>query len=134
MEKSKLGISIPLTGALIFFLVFVSDLVAILLAAFVLLYEDNEWLKKSAIKMISVIIVSGMFFSVFSIPLMMFFSILDIAFGWIIDIDVPFELDRIGSYVVYAAEKLLLLSFGLKALSMGTIKAKFFDRIINNHM
>ncbi|WP_430884412.1 hypothetical protein [Fusibacter sp. JL216-2] len=133
MEKSKLGISIPLTGALIFFLVFVSDLVAILLAAFVLLYEDNEWLKKSAIKMISVIIVSGMFL-VFFDTIDDVFSILDIAFGWIIDIDVPFELDRIGSYVVYAAEKLLLLSFGLKALSMGTIKAKFFDKIINNHM
>lgn len=133
MEKSKLGISIPLTGALIFFLVFVSDLVAILLAAFVLLYEDNEWLKKSAIKMISVIIVSGMFL-VFFDTIDDVFSILDIAFGWIINIDVPFELDRIGSYVVYAAEKLLLLSFGLKALSMGTIKAKFFDRIINNHM
>ncbi len=98
-----------------------------------LLYEDNEWLKKSAIKMISVIIVSGMFL-VFFDTIDDVFSILDIAFGWIIDIDVPFELDRIGSYVVYAAEKLLLLSFGLKALSMGTIKAKFFDRIINNHM
>ena len=133
MEKSKLGISIPLTGALIFFLVFVSDLVAILLAAFVLLYEDNEWLRKSAIKMISVIIVSSMFLVLFD-TIDDVFGILDIAFGWIIDIDVPFELDRIGSYVVYAAEKLLLLSFGLKALSMGTIKAKFFDRIINNHM
>lgn len=133
MEKSKLGISIPLTGALIFFLVFVSDLVAILLAAFVLLYEDNEWLRKSAIKMISVIIVSSMFLVLFD-TIDDVFSILDIAFGWIIDIDVPFKLDRVGSYVVYAAEKLLLLSFGLKALSMGTIKAKFFDRIINNHM
>ena len=55
MKKTKLGISVGLLGAAIYFMgLFSGYLVVVLLAGYVLLCEDNEWLKKSAVKAVSV--------------------------------------------------------------------------------
>ncbi|MBS7528313.1 hypothetical protein KHM83_16610 [Fusibacter paucivorans] len=133
MEKSKLGISIQLTGAAMFFLGMISYIPALFLAAFVLMYEKNEWLRKSAVKMACVLIVAGLL----SLGLGIIddvFEILDITFGWIIHFDVPFAIDQIGQYVISAIEQLLLFILGLRAMSMGTVRIKSFEKIINTHM
>ena len=51
MEKTKLGISVGLFGAIIFAVaLFGGYIPSILLVGYVLLMETNEWLRKSAVK------------------------------------------------------------------------------------
>ncbi len=57
VQKTKLGISVGLLGAAIYFMgLFSGYMVAVLLAGYVLLFEENEWLKKSAVKAIAVVL------------------------------------------------------------------------------
>ena len=51
MEKSKLGISVGLLAALLYFLGLLSGyLVTVLVAGYILVAESNLWLRKSAVK------------------------------------------------------------------------------------
>lgn len=50
MEKSKLGISVGLLAAGMYFLGMVSVLAVVVVAGYVLLREDDAWLKRSAVK------------------------------------------------------------------------------------
>ena len=44
MQKTKLGISVGLLGAAIYFMgLFGGYLVAVLLAGYILMFEENEW-------------------------------------------------------------------------------------------
>ena len=53
MEKTKLGLSIGVVGAVLYLLGLFSGYIAtILVAGYVLLCEDNKWLKKTALRAI----------------------------------------------------------------------------------
>ena len=71
MLKTKLGISIALVGAAMYFLGAFSFTPAVLLAGYVLIAEENEWVKRQAAKMVGVVVL---------------FSLLSIAVGWIDDV------------------------------------------------
>ena len=51
MQKAKLGISVGLLGAAIYFTsLFSGYLVPVILTGYVLLFEENDWLRKNAVK------------------------------------------------------------------------------------
>jgi len=50
MEKAKLGVSVNLLAAGVFFTAYVGMIPLIILAGYILLREENKWLKKSAVK------------------------------------------------------------------------------------
>lgn len=53
MEKAKIGVSIGLLGAAAYFLTYFSGyFVAVLFAGYVLLCEEDEWLKKTCVQAI----------------------------------------------------------------------------------
>ena len=52
MLKTKLGVSIALVGAAMYFLGAISFTPAVLLAGAMLIMEDNAWVKRQAAKMI----------------------------------------------------------------------------------
>lgn len=74
MQKTKLGLSVGLVGAALYFLGLFSFIPAFLLAAYVLLMEENQWLKRAAVKMVAVLIG----FSCWGLPLILWmrFSVL----------------------------------------------------------
>ena len=58
MQKTRLGISVGLLGACICLVALFGGLTpTILLAGYVLLMEENEWLKKCAVKAMAVLLV-----------------------------------------------------------------------------
>ncbi|WP_124068388.1 hypothetical protein [Clostridium sp. E02] len=135
MQKTKLGVSVGLLGAALYFLGAISILPAFLLAGYVLFVEENEWLKKTAVKMVTIIVV----FNVLKVAVEMLqdvFSSLDIIARWFINtnIVVPLNLDGLISIALSFILNLLLVVMGFSALSMGTLKIKFLDNIINKHM
>ena len=57
MQKTRLGISVGLIGSAMFFMgLFSGYFVVTLLAGYVLLFEQNAWLKRSAVKALSLMV------------------------------------------------------------------------------
>lgn len=58
MQKTKIGVSVGLLGAAIYFMgLFSGYLTVVLLIGYVLLFEENEWLRKSAVKAVALMVV-----------------------------------------------------------------------------
>lgn len=58
MEKTKLGISVGLMGALLWLVCYYAGYVAALIVAgYILIAEKDEWLKKSAVKAVVLMVV-----------------------------------------------------------------------------
>ena len=56
MQKTKLGISVGLVGAILYLCGFFSGYVAtLLIAGYVLLFEENAWLKKTSVRAVALV-------------------------------------------------------------------------------
>lgn len=135
MQKTKIGITVGLMGAALFFLGATSFLCAFILAGYILLVEENEWLKKCAIKMMVIVVA----FSLLTIGVGMIkdvFSILNLTLGSALNMNirVPLNLDSIVIYILNLCENIILGVMGLRALTIGTMKLNFVDKIITKHM
>lgn len=136
MLKTKLGISIALVGAAMYFLGAISFTPAILLAGYVLIAEENEWVKRQAAKMVGVVVL---------------FSLLSIAVGWIDDVvgvlniivrwfnsdvylSVPANLTSLCRYIISIAKEVLLLVMGFRALGMKNVKLGLIDKPLDKFM
>lgn len=134
--KAKLGISVGLLGAATYFIaLFGSYTPLLLLVGYILIVEENIWLKKAAIK---------------SIALCMFFSLINSVIGlipsliYLIDdllniFDSSFSIPVITSIIIFIqsavsfVKTVLLLGLGITALNQGTIKFPFIDKLIDKH-
>lgn len=136
MLKTKLGISIALVGAAMYFLGAFSFVPAMLLAGYVLIAEENEWIKRQAAKMIGVVLL---------------FGLLSIAVGWIDDVvgmlniivrwfnsdvylSVPASLTYLIQYIISIVKEILLLVMGFKALGMKNLKFGPIDKLLDKFM
>lgn len=138
MQKTKLGISVGLLGAIIYFASAFGGgyLAALLLCGYVLLVEDNPWLRKTSVK--SVLLLIG-------------FSLLSFVIGFIPDISnmltsfmTAFNkfyssnfLSGLGALfdnIISIMKSIIFVILGLKALNQGTIKLPMIDKIIDKYM
>lgn len=137
MQKTKLGISVGLLGAGLYFMgLFSGYMVTVLLAGYVLLCEENEWLKKAAVKAISVMVLFSFVSAIINLlPNAM--SIIDSLvsmFGGSFYIGFISNLVNAVVTALNVIEKLLLLGLGVKALNQGTIAVPVVDGLINKYM
>lgn len=137
MQKTKLGISVGLLGAAIYFMgLFSGYMVAVLLAGYVLLCEGNEWLKKSAVKAISVMVVFSFLTTVVNLIPNAISAIDYIVSMFGGNFYVAFVANLVSAVVAVLniIQKLLLLGLGVKALNQGTIAVPVVDNLINKYM
>lgn len=137
MQKTKLGISVGLMGAGLYFLGIFSFIPAFLLAAYVLLCEDSAWLKRNAIRM--VIIVTGFYILHTGVDMLQeIWGVINSILGWIpflhLYFNFPLNLDSIADYVISFIGNLVLLMSGFKALSNDMIKVSFADKLLSKHL
>lgn len=137
MQKSKLGISVGMLGAAVCFMALFGGYVAVLVAAgYVLLFEENAWLKKNSVKAVAVMIGIGAFCTgIGYIPdvISLISSLLNI-FGLHFSIAI---VSNIVSFVVEAMQlirSLILFFMGLKALNQGTVSVPVIDSLVDKHM
>lgn len=137
MKQSKLGISVGLLGAGVYLIGLFSGYPGIiLLAGYVLLFEENQWLKRSATK--AVVLLA--FFSLLTVA----FNLVPNAIGMINNIASIFGgsfsivvLTRIVSAITSILdvfEKVLLIALGIKALKQGTIVIPPVDKLVSAYM
>lgn len=137
MQKTKLGISVGMLGAVLYFMgLFSGYLITLLLAGYVLLCENNEWLKKAAVKVVSIMIIFSFWTTIVGLVPGAIGVIDDIVsiFGGNFYIAFVSNLVNAIVSVLNILEKLLLLGLGVKALNQGTIPVPVIDNLINKYM
>lgn len=137
MQKTRLGISVGLMGALSYFAALFGGYVPMLLImGYVLWCEANEWLRLSAVKSV----LLSMCFSVINmflgfIPdLFSFINSIFNIFGSHFSLNFVSSIVSMFSIVLSVTEKVLFLLLGFSALKQGTLHFNALDRLIQRHM
>ena len=135
MQKTRIGISVGLLGAAMYFVGLLGIIPVVLLAGYVLLFEDNEWLKRTAVKAVAV-------FAFFAI-LLALVTLVDNSRFLINNIAGIFNRNvnmmRFGSVIsatrniIAILRDLFILLLGFSALKQGTVKLGAVDSTINKH-
>ena len=138
MEKTKLGISVGMLGAVVYFSAALFGYLALLVVGgYILFVEKTEWLKKCVIKAVVLMLLYSLITTVIGlIP-----QLISLSGG---------EETLFGSYYLYLAGAyqiisvvLVVLNFvrigffialGIKALSEKTINIPLIDNFINTYM
>lgn len=137
MLKTKLGVSIALVGAAMYFLGAYSFIPAVLLAGYVLIAEQNEWLKRQAAKMIGVVLLFGTL-SIAVSWLDDIMSVLNIIVHWFDKgagyLSIPANLTSLCQYILSLAKEIFLIVMGFMALGMKNMKLGVIDKLLDKFM
>lgn len=134
MQKTKLGVTVALFGASIYFIsLFGGYIPAIILGGYVLLMEENLWLKKTAVKSVAVLIMFSLFSSLLGlIPGAIGFvdDIFNI-FGGYFTIGIVSSIVNMLLSALSLLRTLLFVLLGLKALNQGDLSVPGIDKMVN---
>ncbi len=137
MQKTKLGVSVGLLGAAAYFSSLFAGYVALfLIAGYVLLFEENEWLKKTAVKAVALTMaISVVVTAIGLIPdcLNCISNFLGI-FNVYVSLSIVTSIISVVVQIINILENVLFLILGLKALNQGTITIPVVDNLINKYM
>lgn len=137
MQKTKLGISVGLLGAALFFVCFFGGCTAaVILAGYILLFEENAWLKRSAVKGVA-LMFGFMVLSALIALIPNFMTLIDnfaSIFGGHFYINFVSGIINVINTVVSIIQKLLFIALGFKALHQGTIKVPVVDSLLDKYM
>ena len=137
MQKTKLGLSVGFMGAILCCAgMFMGYTATILLAGYVILMEEDVWLKATAVKVVSIMTVFSLILAALSIVpdaigLLNYFVAL---FGGSFSVLLLTNLVYFLQQFVTLAETVVFLLLALKALKMDTINVPMVDMLITNHM
>lgn len=137
MQKTKLGISVGLLGAaLLLACLFGGYLVAVVLAGYILLFEENAWLRKTAVKGVALMFALSLISSLIGfIPNAI--NLIDeicALFNGNFYIAFVSNLVTLINTVLVIVEKVLFILLGIKALNQGTIKIPVIDPLVEKYM
>ena len=137
MQKTRLGISVGLLGAAIFFSCFFGGYtVAIILAGYILLFEENAWLKRATVKGVALMFgFAVLSAAIYLIPnaITLIDSIFNV-FGGNFYITFVSNIIDVVNNALGIIEKLLFIVLGLKAFNQGTVKIPVIDSLVNKYM
>ncbi|WP_037286687.1 hypothetical protein [Saccharibacillus sacchari] len=131
MEKSKLGISVGLLAAGMYFLGMVSLLALIVVAGYVLLKEDNAWLKRSAVKASAIAIVFALLGLISPLLTGVISSLITLSSSystW------PLGLSTLFNTVINLTQFLIMGLLGLRSLRQTEVKINKIDDLIDRHI
>jgi len=138
MQKTTIGISVGLFGAGLFFMGIANIIPLVLMAGYVLIFEENEWLKKTAIKAVAVVLFFSILTSLVGLIgnsatlLSNFLGFFNTSAIWLTS-----RLNNISSFLITAlnmARILLLVFMGIAAFKQGSVAFAPADNAVKNHM
>ena len=135
--KTKMGISVGLMGAALYLVGIFNFLAMILLAGYVLLMEDNAWLKKSAVKVVAIVMCFALVNSILGLGSSLFGAI-NVIFGWFgadftFRLSYPVNLDLLVLRSLDLLRDLVLIILAIKALTQGSLKVPLVDSIVDKN-
>lgn len=136
MQKTRLGISVGLMGALIYFFGLISITPMVLLAGYVLICEENEWLKNSTVKALLLVVsyylltaILGLGDNIFGV-INQIFSLVHLN----LRLDYPLSIDSLITTIAVFTKNAALLLLGFKALSQGSMNIPVIDKMVHKNM
>lgn len=137
MEKTKLGISVGFAAAAIYFVAYFGGYVpAILMAGYVLIAEENQWLKRSAVKAVATLACFSALFAVIGLlpdALSWIGSLVDL-FNGSFSYSVVSKILSVITGALGIAKTVIFLMLGFKALTLSNVKVPFVDNFLNKYM
>lgn len=137
MQKTKLGVSVGLLGAAVYFSAAFGGYVAMfLVAGYVLLFEENEWLKKAAVKAATLMIAVG----VLNTAIGLIPDVLNWLYSFLTVFDVYISVSTVSTIfdsiigAISIIRTVFFLILGVKALNQGTVNVPVVDKLINKYM
>ena len=140
MQKSKLGISVGLLGAILFMAAILEPLAAIIIAGYILIAEENVWLRRTAVKSTVILIA----FAALNVIIYLIPDFIDVIENLICIFkddyysgDFVSFINRLVSFIssVFDYIKVILFALlALKSLTQSTIIIPAIDKFINNHI
>jgi len=137
MEKTRLGITIKLFGAGLYFLGLMSIVPLVLAAGYVLLFEDNQWLQRVAVKAVAVVIFFTVLFALlglFSDASGAFHNLINMTFSRSVDLRTINGIIGFIRNALSIIQVLVLLLLGFRALKMRDVGVPAVDKTINDNM
>ena len=127
----KLGISVGLLGAGLYFVGIINILPVVVIAGYILLFEDNAWLKRTAVKAVAVVC----FFTILSVIVGLGESLFTFFIGaGSMTSETVFAIIRILSIAritISILQIFFLLMLGFMALNQKSISIRSIDRYFN---
>ena len=134
MQRTKIGISAGLLGAGIYFTgLFSGYLIPIILTFYVLWFEENGWLRRTAVKAVSVMIL----FSMITLFVNLFPDFLGIISSFVGTFGVEFYYSSVNSLfdsivkLIDLMRNILILILGFKAFGQSTIYIPVIDNLLS---
>lgn len=131
--KTKLGLSVGFLGAATYFLgLFNGYTVLVLVVGYILLCEEDSWLRKSAVKALVISLVfSGLCYLIDIIPALL--NLVDDIFGIFKSSFYPSSIHSLFSFFrngLVMIKEIILIVFGLLAFGKKTIKIGIIDKLV----
>lgn len=137
MQKTKLGISVGLMGAIAYFAgLFSGYLVAVLIFGYIMLVEDNPWLRKTAVKSIVLLVTFSALSAIIGL-IPDFISFIDTilnVFGSQFSILVVTNILAVVASALSIIKTVVFIALGFKALNQGTLTIPVVDDMTNKNM
>lgn len=133
MQKTKLGVKIGTLSAVVYFTAMFGGYIPLfLLVGYILLKEENDWLKRVCYKAVAIMIVSALLVSLIGlIPsalsiISSFVSLFNGYFSYAVVSSIVNILMSIVNFVV----DIIFLALGIKAYKMQDVKIAKIDKMI----
>ena len=136
MQKTKLGISVGLLGAAAYFLIgFGGYTAALLIAGYVLLFEENEWLKKACVKAVALAVCFTLLSNAFGLvpDILAWVSTLVNLFEGYFSYSVVSNIIGLITRALDIIRTCLFLLLGVKALDQGNVSIPVVDKLIDKY-
>lgn len=137
MQKTKLGISVGFMGAIAYFAgLFSGYLVAVLIFGYIMLVEDNPWLRKTAVKSIVLLVTFSALSAVIGLipDFISFINTIFNVFGSYFSLSVVTNILAVITSALSILKTVVFLVLGLKALNQGTLTIPVVDNMTNKNM
>ena len=136
MQKTKLGISAGLLGAAVCFSgLFGGYIITTLLVGYILLFEENVWLKKTGIKVLAVMFSFSLLYTIIGLlpnGIGLINNVFDI-FGGTFSINIITKIVNLIRSVLNLIETVIFILLGIKAFNQGTIRISIVDNLVNKY-
>lgn len=137
MEKSKLGISISVFAAFMYLGIYAGGyVVAILSVGYVLLKEENEWLKKTGVRALAITVLFSLLFAVIGLipDVISCISNVSSIFGGMLHCAKVRMFAVVLQDISRIAETVVFLYLGIQALNGKDVEVPVIDKIINKYI
>lgn len=136
MQKTKLGISVGLMGAAAYLAtLFGGYVAAIIVVGYILLFEENPWLKRTGIKaMVLLVSFSLLSLIIGLIPdaLQIIDNLVDV-FKGDFDVAVVYKIESVLLNIVSYVKTIVFFVLGIKALKQSTLAIGFVEKVISKN-